>query len=215
MGLKRFLKDPIVIVSFVLLLVAAAVLLVILFYNQKPENVFQSVSDNSSKELNKGETSQGDCDSNPSPVFTADITDVSKISYLTPPVTVQGDDLKTHGYIHLGEDSSKVPVYIPVDAKLYQGAYYEGRGEGLYTIYFEVSCEVIIMFDHIIEPIEKIKKEFSDQPAPDSRTNKIGPIQFKAGELIGHTGGTDNSKNWDFGVYNLYIETITCLYLTS
>lgn len=40
----------------------------------------------------------GGYESNTKPIFTADITDLSKVSYITSPVTVQGGDLKTHGW---------------------------------------------------------------------------------------------------------------------
>lgn len=99
-------------------------------------------------------------------------------------------------------------MYAAVDAKLYEGAFYNQGGEGLYSFFFEVSCEVRFMHDHISDPVGKIKNEFSKDPASDSRTNKVGPVEFKAGELIGHTGGTKMSNNWDYGVYNLSKENL-------
>lgn len=143
-----------------------------------------------------------DCKSNSNPEFSADITLLSKISHITPPVSVQNNDLITHAYTHLKPDSNKkVPVYVPVEAIFYEGSFYS-QGGGLYSLFFEVSCEVRFMFDHIAEPVEKIQNEFSQSPASDSRTNRVGPINFTAGEIIGYVGFTDASKNWDFGVYN-------------
>lgn len=144
-----------------------------------------------------------DCKSNSKPEFSADITLLSKISYLTPPVTVQGDDLKTHGYIHLAHDKSeKVPVYAPAEARAYEGAYYDVNSGPLYVLFFEVSCEVRFMIDHIAEPVEKIIKELPEAPADSSQGIKFGPVKFETGELIGYVGFTEGSKNWDFGVYN-------------
>ncbi len=202
----------IVIGLIMLLIVIAGAAFVFVKNSQKPDSKPQIGSNNTTRSaevvhsedpIKKFEGSSENCESSTNPKFTADITDLSKVVYLTPPVTIQSGDLKTHGYIHLGENSSKVPVYSPVNAKLYEGSFYAEGGEGLYSLFFEVSCEVRFMLDHIIEPVEKISKVFPEKPAADSRTNKVGPVEFKAGELIGHTGGTPYSKNWDFGVYNL------------
>jgi len=166
------------------------------------DSIVEDQSEGLMKE-SKGEETGG-CESNTRPIFTADITDFSKVSFITPPVTITGGDLTTHGHIHLEpENTGKVPVYSAVDARLYEGAFYNQGGEGLYFLLFEVSCEVRFMHDHITDPVDKIKNEFSKSPASDSRTNKVGPVEFKAGELIGYTGGTSLSNNWDYGVYNL------------
>ena len=206
-------KKIFIIGLILLLLIVIAVGVIVFVKNgQKSDSKPQIGSNNATPSakvadnedlIKKFEGSSKNCESDPNPVFTKSITDISQISHLTPPVTTQGGALNTHGYIHLEENGGKVSVYAPVDAKLYEGAFYNQGGEGLYIVYFEVSCEVRFLFDHITEPVEKIKDEFPDTPAADSRTNKVGPIEFKAGELIGYTGGTEMSKNWDFGVYNL------------
>ena len=161
--------------------------------------------DNTKNGTNKGfSDALPDCKSDSKPEFSADITDPLKISYLTPPVSVQGNDLKTHGYIHLAHDKSeKVPVYAPVEARAYEGAYYDVNNSGpLYVLFFEVSCEVRFMVDHIAEPVEKIIKELPGAPADSSQGIKFGPVKFETGELIGYVGFTEGSKNWDLGVYN-------------
>lgn len=144
---------------------------------------------------------QVSCKSNPSPVFTSHITDISKINYVVPPPTIgAGPSLKTHGYI--GTDHARVPVYAPVDMILNTGAHFEG---GPYWLGFEVSCEVTLRFGHMTEPIQAVRDIFPATPAPanDSRDQQIkNKIYFKAGDLIGYTTGTSAAGNWDMGIYN-------------
>jgi hypothetical protein len=147
-------------------------------------------------------SAEKNCVSNPSPVFTNHITDMSKVNYIVPPPTMgAGPSLKTHSYI--GTEGARVPVYAPVDMTLSGGAYYEG---GPYGLDFRVSCEVGVRFAHISEPIGEIRAVFPETPAPknDSRAQEIKrEIAFRAGDLIGYTIGTNpGAGNWDFGVYN-------------
>ncbi len=149
--------------------------------------------------IDKEKLGNSDCQSNPSPVFSVDITDLSKIIHIVPPVTVQKTGVKTHSYIFTG---ARVPVYAPADSVFYEGAFYEEEGMGQYSLFFRASCEVVYMLDHIKEPIGSIKANFSTTPAGDSRTKRVeSPISFKAGDLIGYTTGTSNGV-WDFGAYN-------------
>ena len=129
---------------------------------------------------------------------------MSKIFHLTPAGTVQGGDLKPHGYLHNLSSSPEVPVYAPVDSYLIDFAYYEGyTGVGHYTFKFQVSCEVVYYFGHLRVVVEKIGNITPDVPASDSRGVVVSPpIFFQAGELIGHTGGNSIFANWDFGVLN-------------
>lgn len=138
------------------------------------------------------------CTGNPSPVFTHDITDMSKVQYIVPPPTMgAGPSLKPHSYI--GTDHARVPVYAPTDMTVQDGAYSVG---GPYMFDFKVSCEVTVRFGHMTDPVDALKKLLPSEPATDSRTNELSPIHFKAGELVGYTTGTDRAGNWDYGVYN-------------
>ena len=138
------------------------------------------------------------CESNPTPVFTDHITDMSKVNYIGPPPTMgAGPNLKTHSYI--GTDHARVPVYAPADMTLESGSHYVG---GPYMVEFRASCEVKVRFGHMTEPVEKIKNLLPSEAKPDSRTQELAPIHFAAGELVGYTTGTDVAGNWDFGVYN-------------
>ncbi|MBI4088240.1 hypothetical protein HY418_02545 [Candidatus Kaiserbacteria bacterium] len=143
------------------------------------------------------------CVSNPNPVFTRHVTDLSKVERIKPPPNIAqpSGDLKTHSYLETG--GKRVPVYAPVDMTLIGGAHYEG---GPYMFDFRVSCEVKLRFAHISEPINEIRALFPATPAPadDSRNQQIPhELSFKAGELIAYTVGTSpGAGNWDFGVYN-------------
>ena len=77
---------------------------------------------------------------------------------------------------------------------------------------FRASCEVTVRFGHVTEPVESIKALLPSQPAEDSRTQELIPVQFAAGELLGYTTGTSAAGNWDFGVYN---STVTNRYIND
>jgi len=152
------------------------------------------------------EPKQSSCTSDPNPVFTADITDLTKISKITPPGSVNpGDGFVTaHSYIWI-EGSEAVPVYAPVDMTLGVGGFYTESGNpAQYILFFGVSCEVSIKIDHLDNPIEQIKDVLPRTPKIDSSTTDdvSSIIKFKAGDLLGYTGGTVQAHNWDFGVYN-------------
>ena len=146
----------------------------------------------------------GDCVSDPTPDFTAHITDLSKISSLTPAGTVQGGDLKPHGFLHNLPSAVAVPVYAPVDSYLIDYTYYYGYGqEAIYTFKFQVSCEVAYYFDHLGAVVDKLGDIMPAVPASDSHGTPLSPpMFFQAGELIGYTGDTQGTRNWDFGVLN-------------
>jgi hypothetical protein len=146
-----------------------------------------------------------DCISNIEPVFTSNITDLNLIRAISAPggVTPSGD-WKGHSFVWIKDKGSRVPIYAPVDMVLNNGAYYSEFGENNYTLRFDVSCEIIVKFDHIKEPIEEIVNNFSLEPKPDNSQDQgvVKPISFKAGDLIGYTVGTNGASNWDFGVYD-------------
>lgn len=147
---------------------------------------------------------QTTCTSNSSPVFTHDITDFYRIGQITPPGSVINGHFKAHSYIWIANGLS-VPVYAPVDMTLKNGAYYTEQGMTQYVLSFQVSCEVNIKLDHILNPIQTVRDVFPDTARPTNDTRGEAPtneISFKAGDLIGNTSGTLEAHNWDFGVYN-------------
>ncbi|MCH8346559.1 MAG: hypothetical protein IIC87_06505, partial [Chloroflexi bacterium] len=115
----------------------------------------------------------------------------------------QGGDLKPHGYVGNRSSATQVPVYAPVDSYLITYGYYGQGGEGLYTFNFQVSCQVAYYFDHLREIVGEISTLTPDMPNSDSHGVALSdPIFYRAGDLIGYTGGTEMSRIWDFGVLN-------------
>ncbi len=146
------------------------------------------------------------CLSNPSPIFTSHITDMSRIVQITPPGTIFADGtVKSHSYLW-NKDSNQVPLYAPADMTLASGAHYIEGGISQYLLYFQVSCEVGVKFDHVFFPIDAIRNVFPQDPKSDTRTNPPSEaVSFSAGDVIGYTPGNPASHNWDFGVYNTTI----------
>lgn len=145
------------------------------------------------------------CTSNPNPEFTADITDLSLITYIVPPGIATGNEIKPHTF--LGIDTSKtekVPVYVPTEVDLITGSYALNNEQADYGFTFQVSCEVWFNFGHITDPIDEIKKLLPSTPASTSQTSgPFNPIlRLSAGQQIGYTRGTKQNRNFDFGVYN-------------
>jgi hypothetical protein len=143
------------------------------------------------------------CVSNPNPVFTENITDLSRVSYITPPgIMTNSGTLKSHSYIWIA-DGEDIPIFAPVDMELSAGAYASEGGIPQYLLFFEVSCEVEVKLDHILDPVDSIRAALPDVPKiEDTRTTYTDPVSFEAGDLIGYTSGTPQAHNWDFGVYN-------------
>lgn len=141
------------------------------------------------------------CESNVSPTFLYPIVDPQFITNIVPPPNFHkaSGDLKTHSYINTTKVG--IPIYAPIDMKLYRGAHYVG---GPYFLDFRVSCEVMLRIAHI-DPIEKIKKLFPSEPQFDSKSGELGEqMAFKAGEIIAYIYQDVGvlSVGLDFGVYN-------------
>lgn len=150
---------------------------------------------------NGGNDSEQNCSNNASPVFTSHITDTSKLANVIPPGTTQAGHYKTHSYLGVTET---VPIYVPFDSTLYDGAHYTEQSTNQYVLYFRVSCEVTLKYDHIHTPVASITANFGAPKLDDTRDQGllVGEVNFEAGELIGHTSGTTGPNRWDFGVYN-------------
>ena len=115
----------------------------------------------------------------------------SRVFLATEPGNIEswegGSILKSHSYLK-GEEVS--PIYAPIDSTLYQGAYILEQGISQYALFFEISCEMYYIFDHIVDVRDDIKETFPDTPT--IKTNTISAkkrIEFKAGDLIGYSIG--------------------------
>lgn len=144
------------------------------------------------------------CVSNTNPIFTHYFTDLSKIEMLGPLGGVIGGS-PGRSYVTIKE--GKVPVYAPVDAILETIVYARRGGAGTageYGLYFQVSCEVTFLLDHIDEVTEEIKVLSPSEPEQTSAT-QMGTKPNKkivAGTLLGFSDGTPLARTFDFLVKN-------------
>src|SRR3989344_2964329 len=139
-----------------------------------------------------------DCES---PVeFSHHITDVSAIVSILPPVFRNNAGPMQTTLINI---NGSVPLYMPTGGKIFQGAYYNEQNTAHYLFDIDLGCGITITFDHITQPVEKIKKLFPEIPKSDTRTDIfVNPLEMTTGELIGYTTGTENARNWNFAVYD-------------
>lgn len=140
------------------------------------------------------------CTSNPSPTFTHTPTETDNILQISPPLMQLGSGVKPHSYI---EVDGRSPIYAPIDITLTEGAKYVGYDGTTphYLLHFDISCEVYLYYDHLIDPIPAVAKRFPGEMQADTRTNLVEPVAFQAGELIGYSPGVEEHR-FDFGVIN-------------
>jgi len=140
----------------------------------------------------------GDC---VSPVkFTHHFTDVNTITSIIPPVFRNNRGTMPTTLLNI---KGRVPLYMPISGMLIQGSYHNEQGSQFYMWETDVGCGVTVVFDHVTEPVEKIKNLFPAIPRDDSRTDLFNtPLEMTAGELVGYTTGSVNAHNWNFAVYD-------------
>ena len=91
---------------------------------------------------------------------------------------------------------------MPAAGKLVQGSYHTEQGAEFYMWEVDAGCGVTFIFDHVTEPVEKIRKLFPSTPRNDTITDLFSTlIEMEAGELVGYTTGSVNAHNWNFAVY--------------
>lgn len=103
----------------------------------------------------------------------------------------------------------EAPIYSPTDATL-ENIIYAKRpkdpikslsdtGKGEYGLYFRLSCDVILLFDHIDRVSDKILAVAPKEPSESSRVNNPPVnLEIKKGELLGYTDGTSQARTFDF-----------------
>lgn len=149
------------------------------------------------------------CISNPSIIFDQTFAPLEQILYIIPSGAAAGEEIKPHSYVDLAVES--IPLYAPVDMELVQGAYYYEpptfKVLTTYSFNFQVSCEVVLMLDHVTDPVDKIKALFPKTPQQDTHTSGVfsPTLKLKKGELIGYTKGGGNQianiNRFDLGLY--------------
>jgi hypothetical protein len=150
--------------------------------------------------------------SNPSPVFTRHLTDLSLHSTIHPMGAAWGGYIHDNGhtYLQIGPDQagSPVPVYAPVDMRIERILQHRSPdGQHIdWAMTFRVSCEVWIIMTHINDPVPAVRDLWSGPPASSSAELQFLPqsewLHVSAGDSLGNTTGTSERSNWDFGVYH-------------
>ena len=138
------------------------------------------------------------CTINPDVRFTNIVVNPENLDLIVPLGSITHPEATTHTYLFVGNRTPS--IYVPADSVL-TGVDYSGKD---YGFTFQASCEFIYTFGHITDPIESIKKFFETEKVEQRGTEKlVSPlIKFKAGDLLGKTGGTEQAHGFDLGAYH-------------
>ena len=88
------------------------------------------------------------CESDKDPVFTENLTDLSRIQLISPPGGLSGNTIAQHSYIFMAQGGTErgTPVYAPTESKLVSMSWYKGPQDpkAYYLLSFQLTCEVSI-----------------------------------------------------------------------
>ena len=147
-------------------------------------------------------------------IFTHDIFDVNRVDYITPLGDLRGgyDEISAIAGVMIdlkipesGTTPEPMDIYAPVDMSLENYAYYKmSEEEGAeWSLGFRISDAVTLQLWHVDTPVQKIRDAAVSEPRQDSRTQSPSyPVNFKAGDKIGETVGTNKANNWNILVYD-------------
>lgn len=147
------------------------------------------------------------CTHDANPTFDA-FTDNDKISVVVPPGSINSGEVKGHSYFRFDEtliEDGQVPIYAPADAHLVTGTWYaETPGAaGEYIMFFQASCEVVYILDHITHPVAKVTALMPATPQSSTQSSNFARFPFfRKGELIGYDREYNGGYGGDLGVYN-------------
>lgn len=145
------------------------------------------------------------CNTNAAPTFANALADPALHAVIVPLGSVGGNVIKAHTFLHIA-GSNRVPVYAPADAQLTSLAYYTQTETDielhLYTLQFQVSCEVSYYVDHLTELSAVLAAVAPSVPATTSHhVTPTASVSLRAGDVIGYVDPLIN-RSWDFGVLN-------------
>ena len=183
-------KQKVVALIFLSIIIVLSVTIrTVIYLSSKPR-----ASQNNSQQVNE----TGDC---LAPIeFIHHFTDPATIISIIPPVFKNSKGLMPTTLINIRVEA---PLYMPTSGRIKQGSYHNEQGAQFYMWEVDVGCGITVVFDHVTEPIEKIRALFPDIPRNDSRTDFFETqIEMDAGELVGYTAGSVNAHNWNFAVYD-------------
>ena len=130
--------------------------------------------------------------------FTANVTELSRISAIAPPGSPNTREIKPHSYFFVS-GTAAISVYAPAQATLEQMAFYREQNINQYLLVFRVSPTVTFRVDHVYNPIAAI---VSAGPLNPSDTTMTSPPSSAVAIAAGGSIGTTTALAWDFGVYD-------------
>lgn len=158
-------------------------------------------------------------------IFTHDMFDVNQVDYITPLGDLHGgfDEISAIAGVMIdlkipesGATPEPMDIYAPIDMSLENYAYYKISEEDTSTdsassqqagsaqegeewsLGFKISEDVTMQLWHIDTPVQKIRDAAVTEPRQDSRTQSPKhPVEFKAGDKIAETVGTNKANNWN------------------
>lgn len=145
-------------------------------------------------------------------VFSHQVFDPAKVSHITPLGELNGgyEEAQAIAGVMVNtkrdiiSDANMLNVFAPTDMTLESYAYYDVPPDGKdWALIFRVNKDVIMRFDHITQPTEKIVAATTTTPQPTS--GEVSPkkkVRVAAGEKIAQTRGTSLAKNWNIYTYD-------------
>lgn len=136
--------------------------------------------------------------------FTADPVDIGNISSIMPLGNiVPGGVVKSHGYVVLSGNATNVPLRTPASSLLFRLAWYIEEGQEQWLLFFQVSCDVWFIVDHLDDVPEKIRAVAPAAPAQTTMSNNLpDTVAFEAGETIGFVHARGSGGAFDLGTYD-------------
>ena len=108
-----------------------------------------------------------------SPIFTHEITDLSKIKRTERWGLVKSEHLKNHSFLFLKNKNKPVPVYAPIDSYLILQTRYRMHGmkQVQWRLIFQVGCEIVYRFDHLDTLSDKLLKHLGNIPVNEDQNS--------------------------------------------
>jgi hypothetical protein len=145
-------------------------------------------------------------------VFTADVTDIASLATVGPlPALAGGAGYEIRSYMQVKDSYAgmAVPIYAPTAMTLVASVHYfdpqhdpgDTAYQGEWGLTFEASCTTQVAFAHIREVVQKISDATVTNPDAGSAGGLVShPVDFAAGEVIGHYLRGPGYFAWDFVV---------------
>jgi hypothetical protein len=141
--------------------------------------------------------------------FTAHVTDQASLFSVSPlPALAGGAAFEGRSYMTVkpAYTGMMVPIYAPTRMTLYAAKHYllPGAPAGYvadWALEFHATCETTLQigFAHVKSVVKKIEDVYTAGLSTSSGTEQTArPVDFEAGELIGHYIKGTNSIAWDF-----------------